>query len=127
MLRCYIRSTNDIMPPTSNSGISCFLIQFTFFFLLALIGKLISSDVEQPDNTSSLDASKYAIGPKRKNKFSMKDSNVSGNKEVNKQNSTDQSIILESYLQRGGRESTISEPVEVQSALCTVLNNLFCK
>ncbi|GFY98196.1 hypothetical protein Acr_12g0007370 [Actinidia rufa] len=67
----------------------------------------------KPDSASSLDASKYAIGPKRKNKFSMKDSNVSGNKEVNKQNSTDQSIILESYLQRGGRESTISEPVEV--------------
>ncbi|GFY98200.1 autoinhibited Ca(2+)-ATPase, isoform 4 [Actinidia rufa] len=84
----------------------------TFFFLLALIGKLISSGIEQPDSASSLDASKYAIGPKRKNKFSMKDSNVSGNKEVNKQNSTDQSIILESYLQRGGRESTISEPVE---------------
>ncbi|XP_057506295.1 uncharacterized protein LOC130789534 isoform X1 [Actinidia eriantha] len=66
----------------------------------------------KPDSASSLDASKYAIGPKRKNKFSMKDSNVSGNEEVNKQNSTDQTIILESYLQRGGRESTISETVE---------------
>ncbi|XP_057467659.1 uncharacterized protein LOC130757028 isoform X1 [Actinidia eriantha] len=65
----------------------------------------------KPDNTSSLDASKYAIGTKRKNKFSMKASKVSG-REENKQNSTDQSIILESYLQRGGRESTIPDPVE---------------
>ncbi|XP_057506300.1 uncharacterized protein LOC130789534 isoform X6 [Actinidia eriantha] len=80
--------------------------------LKALLENYFHQQDEQPDSASSLDASKYAIGPKRKNKFSMKDSNVSGNEEVNKQNSTDQTIILESYLQRGGRESTISETVE---------------
>ncbi|CAL5431015.1 unnamed protein product [Camellia sinensis] len=66
-----------------------------------------------PANASGSDASKRVIDPKGKNKLCRIDSKVHGHKEIKEHNSTDQTVISKSCLQHGGKQSNISEAVEL--------------
>ncbi|XP_028097686.1 uncharacterized protein LOC114297449 isoform X2 [Camellia sinensis] len=66
-----------------------------------------------PANASGSDASKRVIDPKGKNKLCRIDSKVHGHKEIKEHNSTDQTVISKSCLQHGGKQSNISETVEL--------------
>ncbi|KAI7992956.1 hypothetical protein LOK49_LG12G02714 [Camellia lanceoleosa] len=56
---------------------------------------------------------KRVIDPKGKNKLCRIDSKVHGHKEIKEHNSTDQSVISKSCLQHGGKQSNISETIEL--------------
>ncbi|KAI7992129.1 hypothetical protein LOK49_LG12G02736 [Camellia lanceoleosa] len=66
-----------------------------------------------PASASGSDASKRVIDPKGKNKLCRIDSKVHGHKEIKEHNSTDQSVISKSCLQHGGKQSNISETIEL--------------